>query len=497
MIINARIRQLVNYALAHGLIEKTDEVWAINSLLSLLCETEYTDQAAEDAPLEEILGDLCDHAEKKGIIGDTLAERDVFDAKLMGALTPRPSDVISKFLSLYKESPKYATDWYYDFSRVSDYIRTYRVKKDVKWVYSCEYGDIDITINLSKPEKDPKTIALQKSMPQSGYPKCQLCREAEGYAGTLSYPARSNHRIIPIRLNGEDWFLQYSPYVYYNEHCIALTAEHKPMNVNIDTVRRALDFVTQFPHYFIGSNAGLPIVGGSILAHEHMQGGNYEFAMAKAAVRRTVKFEGFDGVCAELIKWPMPVVRLRSSDKTELLSLASHIFDSWSVYSDPTAFVFAETDGAPHNAITPIVRRRGNAYEVDLVLRNNITTPDYPLGYFHPHPDKHNIKKENIGLIEVMGLAVLPSRLKKEMAAVADALASGRELSSDEMTAKHADWVSRFIGNYKFDKDNVDGILKNEIGKTFVEVLADAGVFKDTPEGNAAFDRYIEFAGGK
>ena len=495
--ISYRIRQLVNYALSNGLIEKTDEVWAINSLLSLMKENEFSDVTADNAPLEEILGSLCDEAEKKGLIGSTVAERDVFDAKLMGTLTPRPSEVISKFFSLYKVSPKKATEWYYGLSRASDYIRTYRIKKDVKWIYPCEYGDIDITINLSKPEKDPKTIALQKSMPQSGYPKCQLCREAEGYAGTLSYPARSNHRIIPIDLCGEDWFLQYSPYVYYNEHCIALTAEHKPMNVNVDTVRRALDFVTQFPHYFIGSNAGLPIVGGSILAHEPMQGGNYEFAMAKAPARRTVRFDGFGGVTVELIKWPMPVVRLRSSDKAELIALSSHVFDTWSVYSDESVFVFANTGGAPHNAITPIVRRRGEDYEVDLVLRNNITTSDYPLGYFHPHPDKHNIKKENIGLIEVMGLAVLPSRLKKEMAAVADALVSGADLGSDELTSKHAAWVSRFIGDYNIGRDNVDSILKKEIGRTFVEVLSDAGVFKDTEEGRAAFDRYIDFAGGK
>ncbi|MBO4429571.1 MAG: UDP-glucose--hexose-1-phosphate uridylyltransferase [Clostridia bacterium] len=496
--ISYRINQLVKYALAHGLIGEEDKVWAVNELIYLMKENEYVEkETADNAPLEEILGALCDEAAKKSIIGETVAERDVFDAKLMGALTPRPSEVISKFSSLYKESPKKATDWYYDFSRATDYIRTHRIKNDVNWIYPCEYGDVDITINLSKPEKDPKLIALQKSMPQSGYPKCQLCREAEGYAGTMSYPARSNHRIIPIKLCGEDWFLQYSPYVYYNEHCIALTAEHKPMNVNIDTVRRALDFVTQFPHYFIGSNAGLPIVGGSILAHEHMQGGRYDFAMAKAPARRTVKFGGYGGVTTELIKWPMPVVRLRSTDKEEIISLASHIFDSWAEYSDEKAFVFAYTNGAAHNAITPIARRRGDAYEVDLVLRNNITTDEYPLGYFHPHPDKHNIKKENIGLIEVMGLAVLPSRLKKEMSAVADALVEGRDLADDELTSKHKAWIERFAGNYDITRDNVDEVLKKEIGRTFVEVLADAGVFKDTPEGNAAFDRYVESIGGK
>ena len=495
--ISQRIRQLVDYALSHKLIEKSDETWAINSLLAVLCVDEYEDNAAQAAPLEEILGALCDEAEKKGIIDGGNISRDLFDTKLMGALTMRPSEVISKFDALYKKSPKEATDWYYDFSKSTDYIRTYRVAKDLKWIYPCEYGDIDITINLSKPEKDPKSIIAMKNAVDSSYPKCQLCREAEGYAGRLNYPARENHRIIPIELGGQDWFLQYSPYVYYNEHCIALSKEHTPMNVNAETVRRALDFVDIFPHYFIGSNAGLPIVGGSILAHEHMQGGNYEFAMTKAPVRRYVDFDGFDGVNVGLLKWPMPVIRMRSSSREKLEALSAIIFDTWREYTDESAFVFARTDGADHNAITPIVRRRGADYEVDLVLRNNITTEECPLGYFHPHKDKHNIKKENIGLIEVMGLAVLPSRLKTEMSALASAIVEGRDLSADELTAKHKEWAERFIGNYDINKDNVDGILKQEIGKTFVEVLADAGVFKDTPEGNAAFDRYVKFAGGK
>lgn len=492
-----RIRQLVDYALKKELIEKNDETWAINTLLSIMCEDEYIDNKAEEAPIEEILGSLCDIAEQKGIIGGGTVSRDLFDTKLMGALTPRPSDVISKFEKLYKSSPKEATDWYYDFSKSTDYIRTYRIKKDVKWIYPSQYGDIDITINLSKPEKDPKSIAAMKNAVQSGYPKCQLCREAEGYAGRMNYPARENHRILPIKLGGQNWFLQYSPYVYYNEHCIALSAEHTPMNVNADTVVRALDFVTLFPHYFIGSNAGLPIVGGSILAHEHMQGGNYEFAMAKAHVRRTFRFSGYDKTDVEVIKWPMPVIRLRSVDRRELERLSALIFEKWSGYTDESAFVFANTDGADHNAITPIVRRRGQAFEVDLVLRNNITTEEYPLGVFHPHPDKHNIKKENIGLIEVMGLAVLPSRLKAEMSALEAALSEGKDLSSDEMMSKHSAWVEKFIGNYDLKKENINEILKKEIGRTFVEVLSDAGVFKDTEEGNAAFDRFVEFAGGK
>ena len=495
--ISQRIRQLVDYALTRGLIERADETWAINSLLAALGEDEFSDAPAPEAPLEEILGALCDEAEKKGIIDGGTVSRDLFDTKLMGILTMRPSDVISKFTALYKKSPREATEWYYDFSKSTDYIRTYRVKKDVKWIYPCEYGDIDITINLSKPEKDPKSIALMRNVAQSSYPKCQLCREAEGYAGRMNYPARENHRIIPIKIGGQDWFLQYSPYVYYNEHCIALSKDHIPMNVNAETVRRALDFTDIFPHYFIGSNAGLPIVGGSILAHEHMQGGNYEFAMTKAPMRRRVAFDGFKGVEAGLLKWPMPVIRMRSASREKLQKLTEKIFETWAAYTDESVFVFAETDGAPHNAITPIVRRRGKDYEVDLVLRNNITTDEYPLGYFHPHPDKHNIKKENIGLIEVMGLAVLPSRLKKEMSAVADALVEGRDLSDDELTAKHKAWAERFVGNYAITRDNVDEVLKKEIGRTFVEVLADAGVFKDTPEGNAAFDRYVESIGGK
>lgn len=495
--ISMRIRQLVDYALKKGLIEKSDETWAINSLLGIMGEDEYSDAPAPDAPLEEILGALCDIAEEKGIIEGGTVSRDLFDTKLMGVLTPRPSDVISKFKELETISPKKATEWYYEFSKNTDYIRTYRVKKDVKWIYPCEYGDIDITINLSKPEKDPRSIAAMKNAVQAGYPKCLLCRESEGYAGRMNYPARENHRIIPIKLGGQDWFLQYSPYVYYNEHCIALSKDHTPMNVNSETVVRALDFVTEFPHYFIGSNAGLPIVGGSILAHEHMQGGHYEFAMAKAPARRKVAFKGYDDVEAELPKWPMPVIRIRSLDRKKLESLSAKIFDKWSVYTDESVFVLANTDGADHNAITPIVRRRGEKYEVDLVLRNNITTDEYPLGVYHPHPDKHNIKKENIGLIEVMGLAVLPSRLKAEMSALGKAIVEGNDISADEQIAKHAEWATRFVGNYNITAENIDEILKKEIGKTFVGVLSDAGVFKDTPEGNAAFDRFIKFVGEK
>lgn len=497
MNISERIKQLTDYAVKSGLIEEADRTYITNSLMIVLDIDEYEDNNAESAELEEILCALCDYAVEKGIINDDNVSRDLFDTKLMGVLTPRPSAVISKFSDLYEKSPKEATDWYYDFSKNTDYIRTYRIKKDVKWVYSCEYGDIDITINLSKPEKDPRSILLAKKAAQSGYPKCQLCREAEGYSGRMNYPARENHRIIPIKLAGEDWFMQYSPYVYYNEHCIALSAEHTPMNVNINTVRRALDFVTMFPHYFIGSNAGLPIVGGSILAHDHMQGGNYNFAMAKAPIRKEIVFKGFENVKAGLVKWPMSVIRMRSSDRESLEKLASHIFDTWQEYTDESAFVLALTNGEKHNAITPIARMRDGEYEVDLVLRNNITTEECPLGYYHPHADKHNIKKENIGLIEVMGLAVLPSRLKAEMSALKEAILNNIALESNELTEKHAEWTRRFIDKYDFTKDNIDGIIEHEIGKTFVEVLSDSGVFKDTEDGRAAFDRYIAFAGGQ
>lgn len=491
-----RIRQLIDYAIAHGLIEKSDETFMINALLPEFNLMEFNDCEAESAELEEILAAMDDYAVENGIIDDGVVSRDLFDAKLMGILTPRPSEVIRKFHELYKTSPSDATDWYYDFSRANDYIRTYRVKKDLKWVYASEYGDIDITINLSKPEKDPKAIIAAKNMPQSGYPKCQLCREAEGYEGNLNYPARKNHRIIPINLNGEDWFMQYSPYVYYNEHCIALSAEHKPMFVDVNTVKRALDFVTIFPHYFIGSNAGLPVVGGSILAHDHMQGGRYTFAMEKAEMRKKIKFEGFDDVEAGIVSWPMSVIRITSENKESLVALTDKIFKTWESYTDESAYILAYTDGEKHNAITPIVRRRGEKFEVDLVLRNNITSEEYPLGYYHPHSDKHNIKKENIGLIEVMGLAVLPSRLKNEMAAVADALVSGRSLVGDEKTEKHAEWAAKFMNDYEFTKENVTDILNKEIGKTFVEVLKDAGVYKTNDEGYRAFDRYIAFAGG-
>ena len=449
-----------------------------------------------DAPLEEILGALCDYAMENGVIPDRgITGRDLFDTKLMGILTPRPSEVIREFHRLYASSPKEATDYFYRISCDSDYIRTYRVKKDLKWVYRGKYGDIDITVNLSKPEKDPKAIAAAKAQKQTGYPKCAICRENEGFSGTMTNAARQSHRLIPMTMAGQDWFLQYSPYVYYNEHCIALSASHTPMKIDHDAFVKLLDFVTLFPHYFLGSNADLPIVGGSILTHDHMQGGRYTFAMERAEIEREITFSGFEGVKAGILHWPLSVIRLRSADRDALIALADTILAAWRAYSDPEATVFANTDGEPHNTITPIARRRGEDYELDLVLRNNLTTKEHPLGVFHPHEDKHNIKKENIGLIEVMGLAVLPARLKGEIELLSEYLAQGKDISSNEAIAKHAAWVASFADRYTFTEENVRSILEQEIGRTFEGVLEDAGVYKCTPEGREAFLRFVHSVG--
>lgn len=489
------IFELVEYAVQNGLADPLDRVFYRNRLMEELRVAAFEADVTEPVgmPLEEILTALCDYAIENGIIPDHgITGRDLFDTKLMGILTPRPSEVVREFNRLYAESPEKATDYYYHLSCASDYIRTYRVKKDLKWVYSGKYGDIDITVNLSKPEKDPKAIAAAKTQKQTGYPKCAICRENEGYAGSMTQAARQSHRLIPMTMAGQDWFLQYSPYVYYNEHCIALSAKHTPMKIDRDSFVKLLDFVTLFPHYFLGSNADLPIVGGSILTHDHMQGGHYTFAMERAKIETELCFKGFDNVRAGIVKWPMSVIRLTSADKESLIELADKILVSWRSYSDEDAFIFAETDGEPHNTITPIARRRGTDYELDLVLRNNITTPENPLGVYHPHADKHNIKKENIGLIEVMGLAVLPSRLKNEIELLADALVNGKDVATDERIAHHAAWVASFADQYGFTKENVTEILQKEIGKTFEAVLEDAGVYKCTPEGKAAFMRFIK-----
>ncbi len=491
--IYADIKQLVNYAGRTGLIAECDRNYAVNSLLAILKLDAYEDvECAEEDELEAILARLCDYAAEKGIIDNNVTERDLFDSRLMGALTARPSEVIGKFKELYSVCPKEATDWYYSFSKNTDYIRTYRVKKDMKWVAPSVYGDIDITINLSKPEKDPKAIAAAKNAPQNSYPKCQLCAECEGYAGTLNYPGRSNHRIIPITMAGQKWYFQYSPYVYYNEHCIALSAEHTPMKIDRSSFEKMLDFVSIFPHYFIGSNADLPIVGGSILSHDHMQGGRYTFAMEKAPIEKKIEFAEFADVEAGIVKWPLSVIRLASAEKESLIDAADMILAAWRDYTDEEAFVYAYTDGVPHNTITPIARMRGGKYELDLVLRNNITTEEHPLGVYHPHAELHNIKKENIGLIEVMGLAVLPARLKKEMATLAEIIIAGGDIEACEETAKHKAWFEAFKDKYVFTEGNTMEILQKEIGGTFVRVLEDAGVYKCDEAGREAFVRFIE-----
>ena len=488
------IAALADYAIQKDLLAKADRTYAINAMLSLLKLDEYEEpECVCEKPLEDVLAALCDFAYENGAIAENgVAYRDLFDTALMGVLTPRPSEVIAKFFALYETDRRAATDYFYALCLNSDYIRTYRVKKDVKWKYASTYGEIDITINLSKPEKDPKAIAAAKSMPQSGYPKCLLCHENEGYAGTLRSPARQNLRQIPLSLGGEEWYLQYSPYVYYNEHCIVLSSAHTPMKITEGTFRRALDFVDALPHYFIGSNADLPIVGGSILTHDHMQGGHYTFAMERAPMEREIVFKGFEKVRAGIVHWPMSVIRLNGDDKETLVALASKILDAWRGYTDADAFVFAETDGEAHNTITPIARRRGDSFELDLVLRNNITTEEHPLGVYHPHAHLHHIKKENIGLIEVMGLAVLPARLKDELSLLAKALLDGTDLYADETLAKHADWAEAIRKKETLTAENVEEILRREVGAVFTEVLEDAGVYKCTPEGRAAMLRFVD-----
>ena len=492
--IDKSIRKLVCYGLEKELFTERDRIFVTNRLLEILhvdsfdCEENF-----ESVNLEETLKELLDFAVEQKLIEDDITSRDLFDTKLMSALMPRPSEVTEKFYKLYNEkSPKDATDYFYKLSCDSDYIRRYRIEKDVKWVSPTEYGDLDITINLSKPEKDPKAIAAAKTAKQGGYPKCMLCRECEGYAGRINFPARQNHRVIPVTINDSQWCLQYSPYVYYNEHCIVFNSEHSPMSINHQTFKKLLDFVELFPHYFVGSNADLPIVGGSILTHDHFQGGNYTFAMAKAPIETPVTFGDFPEVEAGIVKWPMSVIRLSHENTDVLISLACKILDAWRGYTDEDAFIFAETEGEPHNTITPIARKKGDKFELDLVLRNNITTKEHPLGVYHPHAELHHIKKENIGLIEVMGLAVLPARLKKEMSLLKAAMLNGADLESDEVLAKHSDWAKEIAQKHNINKDNIDEIIENEIGLVFAKVLEHAGVYKRDESGKKAFLKFIE-----
>ena len=490
MKIETCIDSLVCYAMNRGLAQPEDHIYLTNRLLEALALDDYTpsqEELSED--LEEILAAVLDYACANGLCDDNITARDLFDTKIMGLLTPMPREVIRTFREKYAESPEQATDWYYRFSQDTDYIRTYRIARDMRWKYESEYGLLDITVNLSKPEKDPKAIAAAKNAPQSAYPKCQLCPENEGYAGRMNHPARQNHRIIPISVAGENWCMQYSPYVYYNEHCIVFNSKHIPMKIDRSAFEKLLSFTAAFPHYFVGSNADLPIVGGSILSHEHFQGGRYTFAMETAPIREKAAFAGFEDVHAGIVAWPMSVIRLRGADPVRIADLAEKILNAWRGYSDETVGVVAFSDGEPHNTITPIARRRGADYELDLVLRCNITTEEYPLGVFHPHPDKHHIKKENIGLIEVMGLAVLPSRLKKELSDLAIALAGGQPLTGE--LEKHAVWASELKTRYSITAENALEILLQETGRVFAGVLEDAGVYKNDEQGREAFRRFV------
>ena len=493
MKIETLIESLVSYAMNKGLALPEDHTVLLNKLLEALSLDSYEpSDEPQSEDLEEILAGLLDYACTKGLCEDNVTARDLFDTKLMGILTPMPREVIAIFRELYSQDPVKATDWYYQFSCDTDYIRRYRIEKDMRWKFQSPYGPMDITINLSKPEKDPKAIAAAKLAPQSGYPKCQLCTENEGYAGRMNHPARQNHRVIPITVAGADWCLQYSPYVYYNEHCIVFNKEHIPMKIDRSAFQKLLSFVALFPHYFVGSNADLPIVGGSILSHEHFQGGHYTFSMETAPIEKAVSFPGYEDVKAGIVAWPMSVIRLTAADPDRLTDLADKILTAWRGYSDEEADILAFTGDEPHNTITPIARRRGDDFELDLVLRNNRTTDEHPLGLFHPHADKHHIKKENIGLIEVMGLAVLPSRLKKELSDLQDAILAGKDLAGDEVLSKHADWVAEIKTRAAFTPENAMDILLEETGRVFSQVLEDAGVYKCTPEGRAAFLRFIE-----
>ena len=482
---------LLDHAKECGLLHPADETFARNTLLAELKLDSYEKQTGR-CGFPECLNLLCDYAAETGLIADTIAERDLFDTKLMGYLTPSPSEVYAKFQSLYAEDPKAATDYFYKLSQDCNYIRCDRIAKDEHWTSETKYGELEISINLSKPEKDPRDIAAAKLRKASGYPKCLLCVENVGYAGTISHPARQNLRVMPVAVGDQPWGFQYSPYVYYNEHCIVMNTEHTPMVIDRAVFDKLFSFVEQFPHYFLGSNADLPIVGGSILSHEHFQGGHHSFPMEKAAKEFDFTVPGFEVVDCCVVKYPMTVLRLNSTDKIRLCDLAGRILDKWRGYSDPDAKIFAETNGKPHNTITPIARMRNGRYELDLVLRNNLTTDEHPMGLYHPYEELHHIKKENIGLIEVMGLAILPGRLKKEMVELKDALLHSEDLRKNEMLAKHADWAEEFVARHpEFNTETADDIIRHEIGQVFAQVLECAGVYKCSKEGRTALKKFL------
>ena len=493
--LNESITKLVSYGISKGLTPECEKIYTTNLLLDVMHEDEYEEVEIHnlEIDLEEVLEDLLNEAVKRGLIEDSIVYRDLFDTRLMNCLCPRPAEVKRTFASNYEKSPKQATQYFYDLSRNSNYIRTRRVARDLKWTVDTDYGTLDITINLSKPEKDPKAIAAAKNAKQSEYPKCQLCVENEGYAGRMNHPARQNHRIIPLTMNDSSWGFQYSPYVYYNEHCIVFNGQHTPMKIERATFVKLFDFIDLFPHYFLGSNADLPIVGGSILSHDHFQGGNYTFAMEKAPIISEFCVAGYEDISAGIVKWPLSVLRIRGKDRDRVIDLADHILHAWRDYTDEEAFVFANTNGESHNTITPIARKHGEDYELDLALRNNITTEKHPMGVYHPHEELHHIKKENIGLIEVMGLAVLPSRLKNELEELEKAILSSEDLALNKTLAKHADWVEKFLPQYaEVNSDNLHEILQQEVGKVFCQVLEDAGVYKCNEGGLKAFHRFVD-----
>ena len=493
--INYEINRLLNFAVQNGLITEDDMYYSANLLLDVLKAQEFTMVKVEEKlpTATPILENMLDYMAEKEMFVNTVTQRDLYDTALMNCVMPRPSEVIAKFKADYAVSPEKATENYFALSTASNYIRKDRIDKNVAWKTATEYGDLDITINLSKPEKDPRDIAASKLVASTNYPKCLLCRENEGFAGHANHPARQNHRIIPMDFHGHQWFLQYSPYTYYNEHCIIFNSEHTPMKISRKSFENLADFLEVLPHYFAGSNADLPIVGGSILSHDHYQGGNYTFAMAKAPIEKEYEFAGFPDVKAGRLKWPMSAIRITSENRQQLIDLAEKILNAWRGYTDESVTIFAETDGEPHNTITPIGRRVGKAYQFDLVLRNNLTTEEHPLGLYHPHAEVHHIKKENIGLIEVMGLAVLPARLKAEMAGIKAALLDDVDsIDDDENLKSHAVWYKEIRAKHTdINKDNVDNIIQEEIGKVFMQVLTDAGVYKRNEQGMEAFDKFV------
>ena len=490
------IQCLINYGITQNLITKADQFVVQNQLMEALHLTDWQLSGAgtePDASIDAILQPLVEYACSNGIIADTAASRDLFDTKLMGILTPMPHEMIAKFQERYQESPEAATDWYFDISQKLNYVRAGRIAKDKKWKYASEYGMLDITINRSKPEKDPRDIAAARNQKAAAYPKCQLCPENAGFAGNSNHPARQNLRPIPMQIDGQNWELQYSPYGYYHEHCIVFNDAHIPMKVDHAIFEKLFDVLDFLPHYFIGSNADLPIVGGSILSHEHFQGGHYTFPMAVAPIEIPVSLAAYPNVQAGILKWPMSVVRLSSTNRKELSDACNTILEQWRSYSDATVGIYAETDGTPHNTITPIARKKGDAYECDLVLRNNRTSEDRPLGIFHPNPSLHHIKKENIGLIEVMGLAVLPARLAVELDVLKEAMLQHEDLTANPQTASHAVWAAEVQKQHpEFCEENAEAILQAEVGRVFEQVLCDAGVFKRDEAGKTAFLKFLQ-----